>query len=116
MANLVSTTLTSNSDLIVDLNNIRGNIDIYTTFATGDFGGGTVSFFINPLGRANAEAGTTNDVAIKFNQDGNDVSFTENGAFNFQCTSSNNIIPTVLKIKLSGATNPSLNIVVNNQA
>lgn len=110
MARLAQTTLTASGNTIITLSNERGNRNIYTVQIWGTFGGGTVTAFTNGAGTAGS--GTTDDIAIQ-NAAGVAISLTSKGSFDFECNS-DPMHPNVLKIILTGATNPSLVVRVDN--
>lgn len=110
MAVIWNSTITASGNTIMNLNNTRGVRNIYTVHATGTFGGGTLTLFTNPEGSVAAAAGTTYDVAL-LDALGNPISYTSNGAFDFECNSDPEH-PTVLKVILTGATSPSLKLKV----
>lgn len=112
MANVYLQTLTASGNAIITLTNIRGNLNHYTVHLYGGFGGGTVTAFTNPAGVADATGGTTNDIAI-LDATGVAISKTAKASFNFECNS-DPIRPVVLKIILSGATNPTLTVRVDS--
>lgn len=114
MAKIYEETLIADGNAIITLNNLRGNLNHYTVSLYGGFGGGTVTAFTNPAGTASAEGGTTNDIAI-LDSAGVAISKTSKASFNFECNS-DPIAPQVLKIILTGATNPTLTVRVDNVA
>lgn len=112
MAAIYNETISANGDVVLDLRNTRGNRNIYTVHLTGTFGSGTVTAWTNPEGSAAALAATTYDVAL-LDGSGVAISKTSKAAFNFECNSDPQN-PTVLKLTLSGATNPSIKVKVCN--
>jgi hypothetical protein len=110
MARIEYETLTASGNKIITLNNIRGKRNIYTVQLFGGFGGGTVTAFINGAGTAGD--GTTDDIAI-LDAEGVAISKTAKTAFDFECNS-DPVHPNKLKIILTGATNPTLTIRVDN--
>lgn len=114
MAKVWNATLTASGNSIMPLFNHRGTRNIYTVSLYGGFGGGTLTAFTNPAGVASATGGTTNDIAI-LDSIGVAISKTAKATFNFECNSDPQN-PQALKFVLSGATNPSLTIRVDNVA
>jgi hypothetical protein len=76
----------------------------YTAFVTGTFGGGTATPQLSPDG------GTT---WVTIQDAAGDVTFTENGAFNFEVFS-DPIQPIEFSVNLTGATSPNITIVVTD--
>ncbi len=114
MARIWNATLTASGNSIVNLTNHRGCRNIYTVHIYGTFGSGTVTVFTNPEGAVDAAAGTTNDIAV-LDSGGTAISKTAKASFDFECNSDPEN-PIALKFILSGATNPSLRIRVDNVA
>ncbi len=101
---------TASGTIVVPLVNSNKSDNYYTVHLVGNFGGGTVTAFTNPLGAVEAKATTTYDVAL-LDAAGLAISKTANAAFRFGCDSDVNT-PSVLKLILSGATSPNLIVTV----
>lgn len=107
-----SSTLTANGSLFFTLeNNSNGQRNIYTVHVCGTFGSGTVTAFTNPVSLLDSAGSATYDVAI-LDSAGDAISLTSNGSFNFECNS-DSVQPTTLRIKIAGATSPSVQVIVN---
>lgn len=100
MAEIYTTTITANGSETIPLKNYRGARRIYSVFASGNFGGGTITSFL--------QADGTNNIAIK-DSAGVAISFTDDETFNFESYSDSNQ-PVKLVVTLAGATSPSVNL------
>lgn len=105
MAQSFSITITASGTTSIPFQNHRGMRNIYSVYAGGTYGGGTLTAVIVPL------SGMTG-IAVK-DQSGNAISLTSDGMFNFEAQSDYKN-PCVLNIVLSGATTPSIKLVVND--
>lgn len=107
MADIFSTTITADGDTTVPLKNVRGKSrTIYSVYISGDFGGGTVTAFLNADG--------TNDIPIK-DASGIAISLTDDDVFNFEAYSKEQN-PVNLVITVASSTAASINLRVCNNA
>lgn len=105
MAQAFTTTLIANATVTIPLLNHRGVRNIYSVYAGGTYGGGTLTATLVPA------TGMTG-IAIK-DQSGNAISYTSDGMFNFEAQSDPKS-PAVLNLVLVSATSPSIKIIVND--
>ena len=102
MGILFSTTITADGDTDINLKNIRTNRNIYTVFVAGDFGGaGALTALLS--------GDDTNFVAIK-DSGGSPVLISSPDIFNFEVQADPLKQVMRLRINLTGATSPSINL------
>lgn len=108
MSTVINTTLTAPGTKRINLSNHRGELNEYTAFLSGTFGGTTATIFINGLGN-----GLTANDCPHDDASGTPLSITTNTYFNFKANSAIDPI-TELVVTLTGGTGISLNLLVKD--
>jgi len=106
MAIIADANITANGDTLIQLKNSDIARNIYTVYATGTFGSGTLTALL--ISKTGATAAAILDAS------GAAISLTAGAIFNFEAQSSKRAPYVTLKITLAGATNPDIDLVIAN--